>query len=109
MATDHVAPDLPAKLGDLCRNLATLAIHPDLAVAHLAASLSFRLTLALHDMAFGPTEWAGVPDESLLRATEVVKSALGVVSKTSESPSMDEMVNVVIAVDQVIRILRTLA
>lgn len=100
MANAESINALHAALGDLIDRLRALTMSPDLVVAKIAASLMTRLTLALRNVAFGPNEWQAISDDGVASVTKIVNDAVDAMSNAN--PSADTMVDVAVAVGEVI-------
>lgn len=100
MASAEGIKALHVALGSLIDGLRVLTMSNDVVVAKIAASLMTRLTLALQTVAFGPSEWQAISDGDVASVTDIVNRALDAMSH--DDPSADTMVDVAVAVGEVI-------
>ena len=80
---------------DVSGRLAALSGSQSVAVAQMAASLSIQLAMAMHAIAFGPSEWAAVDNAKVLDASAAAAAALG---KLANVPDSQHMIGGVVAV-----------
>jgi hypothetical protein len=73
MATNENVALLGEEVQKLSANLARLAEIPNRTISAVSTHLSFLLSLAVRKVAFGPNEWAKVPDEAVEGAIEVIR------------------------------------
>ena len=95
MADAATTQQLGKNLQDVSGRLVALSGSQSVAVAQMAASLSIQLAMAMHAIAFGPSEWAAVDNAKVLDASAAATTAL---AKLTNVPDAHHKIEGVVAV-----------
>jgi len=106
MADAVATQQLAKNLQDVSNRLAALSSNQNVAIAQMAASLSVQLAMAMHAIAFGPSEWSAVDNAKVLDASVAATVALG---KLTNVPDAHHMIDGVVAVSALCETLKTLS